>query len=531
MPQSAALIIGAGPAGLTAAYELLQQSQIKPIVFEMTGDIGGIAKTVNHNGNRIDIGGHRFFSKSDRVMEWWLKMLPLQALPEGYAVGIKMPRPTSDAPAPEPDKTDRVMLVRNRLSRIFFLRRFFDYPLSLSLQTMANLGPVRIARIGSSLLRTRLMPRRQEKSLEDFFINRFGRELYLTFFKDYTEKVWGVPCNKISPEWGAQRIKGLSLTKAVLHAAKKVFSRPDASIAQKSTETSLIDRFLYPKLGPGQLWELVADLVRQRGAEIHFHHEVVRILHENGRITGIEARNRQTGEVRTFAGDYVLSTMPVQQLVQGIADVPAEVREVADGLTYRDFITVGLLLRKMKVRDDRKPPNPQTNGRAAGLIPDNWIYIQERDVRVGRLQIFNNWSPYMVKDPNTVWLGLEYFCQEGDDLWNKPDDEFGRFATAELAKIGMIDAADVLDSVVIRMPKTYPAYFGTYGRFNVVRDYLDKFENLFLVGRNGMHRYNNQDHSMLTAMTAVENIVAGVRTKDNIWSVNVEQEYHEEKKA
>ena len=538
MPAQTALIIGAGPPGLTAASELLDKTSIQPILFEASDHIGGIARTVNHHGNRIDIGGHRFFSKSDRVMEWWLRFMPLQGVDDtnGSAViSYQNKHRSIDATreGPDPEKTDRVMLVRNRLSRILFLRKFFDYPISLNLTTLTNLGPWRIVRIGTDLMRTRLFPIRHERSLEDFLINRFGRELYLTFFKDYTEKVWGVSCDKISPEWGAQRIKGLSLTKALLHAVGSLFKRKrDGGISQKSTETSLIERFLYPKLGPGQLWEYVAETVQQRGGEVHMQHEVVRILHEAGRVTGLEVRDHTTGATRQHTGDYIFSTMPVQDLLRSMGDgVPQEVREVSDGLMYRDFITVGLLLSKLKVRDNR--PNASTapeNARSSQApIPDNWIYIQERDVRVGRLQVFNNWSPYMVKDPNTVWLGLEYFCREGDDLWTMADDVFARFAADELAKIGMIDPRDVLDSVVIRMPKTYPAYFGTYDRFDTVRQYVDGFENLFLVGRNGMHRYNNQDHSMLTAMTAVENIVGDVRTKDNIWNVNVEQEYHEQK--
>jgi protoporphyrinogen oxidase len=524
MPNKTAVIIGAGPAGLTAAYELLQKTDIRPVIFEMSGDIGGIAKTVNYKGNRIDLGGHRFFSKSDRVMQWWQDLFPLQAAPARDQLaraadpaerrGMQLAEKGAD-----PEKTDHVMLIRNRLSRIFFLRKFFDYPISLNAKTIANLGLMRVARIGASIMRIKLRPLSQEKSLEDFLINRFGRELYLTFFKDYTEKVWGYPCNRISPEWGAQRIKGLSLTKAVIHAIKGLRKKKQ-SIDQKDVETSLIERFLYPKFGPGQLWEHVAELVKQRGGELHMGRKIVGLQHNGTRITGVVTSDGTREE--THPADYVFSTMPIRELVQSLgAGVPDEVRAVSDGLVYRDFITVGLLLKKLKVR----------HGENGELIPDNWIYIQERDVRVGRLQLFNNWSPYMVADPEKVWLGLEYFCNEGDDLWSMPDEQFKHFAAAELAKIDIINAEDVLDSVVIRMPKTYPAYFGTYDRFDTVRHYLDGFENMFLVGRNGMHRYNNQDHSMLTAMTAVENILAGRTDKANIWDVNTEAEYHEEKKG
>jgi len=415
------------------------------------------------------------------------------------------------------------MLVRPRVSRIFFQRQFFPYPISLSVGTLRKLGLAQTIRIGFSYLRVRVAPLREEKSLEDFFINRFGRELYLTFFKDYTEKVWGVPCNEIKPEWGAQRIKGVSMGKALWHAARSLFVSDD-SIAQKNAETSLIERFLYPKYGPGQMWQEVARLVRERGGEVHLHREVVRIHSEGKRVVGVDVRDTATGETSRLDGDAVFSTMPVRELVRAFdAAVPAEVARVAAGLAYRDFITVGLLLRKLKVRGEARPGMP------AGLVPDNWIYIQERDVKIGRLQIFNNWSPYMVRDPDTVWIGLEYFCNEGDELWSMDDAGFARFAAAELAHIGVIDAADVLDAVVIRVPKTYPAYTGTYEEFDCVRAWADQHPNLFLIGRNGMHRYNNQDHSMLTAMTAVENLRDGVAAKDNIWAVNTEDDYHEER--
>jgi protoporphyrinogen oxidase len=526
-----AIIIGAGPAGLTAAYEFLTRTDIKPIVLEATRATGGISQTINYKNNRIDIGGHRFFSKSDRVMNWWLNILPPEAVP-GSDGSVEVfyrnqSRPVAvPAEAPDPRKTDKVMLVRSRLSRIFYLRRFFSYPISLSAETIRNLGILRMTRIGASYLLARARPIKPERSLEDFFINRFGRELYLTFFKDYTEKVWGVPCDKINPDWGAQRVKGLSITTALLHAARRALKPADASMSQKGVETSLIERFLYPKYGPGQMWEEVSRRVLERGGEIHHQRRIVGLHREDNRIVSVNVRNEDTGEVEALRGDYFLSTMPVQELVRYFdrdAPVPGEVKRVSDGLMYRDFMTVGLLLSKLKVR------NP---GGEPGLIKDNWIYIQERDVKIGRLQIFNNWSEFMIDDPrNTVWLGLEYFCNEGDALWSKSDDDFKAFAIEELARIGIIDAADVLDGVVIRMPKTYPSYTGSYDEFPVVQRYVDQFENLFLIGRNGMHRYNNQDHSMLTAMVTVENIMNNVKTKDNIWSVNVEQEYHETKKV
>ncbi len=524
MDKKTAIIIGAGPAGLTAAFELLSKTDIKPVIYEMTSDIGGISKTVNFKGNRIDIGGHRFFSKSDAVMQWWQNILPPQGAPARDDIILKRRLNLSQAlQAADPEKTDKVMLIRGRVSRIFFLRSFFDYPISLKIATFKNLGLIRTMRAGFSYIWSALFPIKNEASLEDFFINRFGRELYETFFKDYTEKVWGVPCREIQPDWGAQRVKGLSITKAIFHAVKSALSK-DTSIHQKNTETSLIEQFMYPKLGPGQLWEEVAARIKEKGGEIYLNTKVVGIDTSDGKVRGVKVLGRETKEVTAVTADYLFSTMPIKELIQGMnPSPPQEVKEVADGLIYRDFITVGLLLKKLKIKNETREKTIKN------IVPDNWIYIQERDVRLGRLQIFNNWSPYMVKDPDNVWIGLEYFCNEGDWLWSKSDEEFARFAIDELAKIDIIEKGDVLDHVVIRMPKTYPAYFGTYERFPVVREYVDGYENLFLIGRNGMHKYNNADHSMLTAMTAVENIMKGYVSKENVWQINTEEEYHESK--
>ena len=524
MRQKTAIVVGAGPAGLTAAHELLRKTNITPIVYEATRHIGGISRTARYKGNRIDIGGHRFFSRSERVMKWWQDILPIQGAPARDDRLLARDVPLSpDADAPDPEKTDRVMLVRGRLSRILFLHHFFDYPISLNLNTLKNLGVVRLVKMAMGYIKSRVVPIKDERSLEDFFINRFGAELYRTFFRDYTEKVWGVPCNRIPPEWGAQRIKSLSVGKAVVHALKRIVSR-DGSLSQKNTETSLIGQFLYPKFGPGQLWEEVARQVCDQGGRIHLRHRITGVEHHDGKIVAVKVRNVDTGETACVAADYVFSTMPVRDLVASFnGATPGKVREVAQGLVYRDFITVGLLLDRLKIS------NGSGTATVNNIVPDNWIYIQESDVKLGRLQVFNNWSPYMVRDPDTVWLGLEYFCNEGDELWRKPEAEMARFAIDELDRIDIIDRRDVLDHVVIHVPKAYPAYFGSYDRFDVVREFADQFENLFLIGRNGMHRYNNQDHSMLTGMVAVENIVNGVRGKDNIWSVNVDDSYHEEK--
>ncbi len=519
--QKTAVIIGAGPAGLTAAYELLTRSDVKPIVLEKSSYMGGISRTVNYKGNRIDIGGHRFFSKSDRVMDWWLQHMP-PADPSAAGQTIAYQNRQREVPAAAtPANADAVMLLRERKSRIYFLRKFFEYPITLSAQTLRNLGLVRTIKIGFSYLWTALFPPRHVDNLEQFFISRFGNELYLTFFKSYTEKVWGVPCHEISAEWGAQRIKGLSITKTVMHMLKKTFSRA-RDIRQKDTETSLIEQFLYPKLGPGQLWEVVAEKIKALGGEIITEFDVDKLHADGNRLVSLSGRDK-AGNRRDFAGDYFFSTMPVQELINSLdAPVPVDVREVSDGLQYRDFITVGLLLNRLTVVDK---DNPKT------LIKDNWIYIQEPDVTAGRLQIFNNWSPYLVRDPNTVWIGVEYFCYETDAMWKLSDADMAALAKQELERIGIIRQSDVLDSTVIRVPKTYPAYFGTYTRFDEIRAFVDRFENLFLVGRNGMHKYNNQDHSMLTAMTSVDNIIAGRTDKSNIWAVNTEMEYHEEKEG
>jgi protoporphyrinogen oxidase len=502
MPPQTAIIIGAGPAGLTAAYELLTRAGVRPVVLERSTYMGGISRTINYKGNRMDIGGHRFFSKSDRVMDWWLQQLPVEQHSEA-------------------DRHDDIMLVRSRKSRIYFLRKFFNYPIQLSADTLRNLGAVRTMRIGLSYLCASLFPTSNPQNLEEFFINRFGRELYLTFFKSYTEKVWGVPCDQISAEWGAQRIKGLSIRKAIAHFLRQNRNGNNHDVAQKGTETSLIEQFLYPKHGPGQMWEHVAQKVKDLGGEIITDFDVTGVEVEGDRVIAVNGTDAG-GQQRRFAGDLFFSTTSVQELVRGLqADVPANVREVAEGLQYRDFLTVGLLLNKLKVREP--------GDKFGKLISDNWIYVQEPDVLVGRLQIFNNWSPYLVADSTKVWLGAEYFCYESDELWRKPDEELARLAIEELVRIEIIEANDAVDFTVARMPKTYPAYFGAYSRFEEVRRYLDGFGNLFLIGRNGMHKYNNQDHSMLTAMTAVDNIISGRIDKENIWAVNTEAEYHEAK--
>lgn len=522
MSKKTAIIIGAGPAGLTAAYELLTRTDIQPIVLECSPThVGGISKTVEYKGNRIDIGGHRFFSKSDRVMQWWLSMLPLQHMDDA-SLTIQYQQKTTDVSTPaitvDPTTTDRVMLVRSRLSRIFFNKQFFPYPITLSWDTVSKLGLWRMVKIGATYLRRRLFPIKPERNLEEFFLNRFGDELYKTFFRSYTEKVWGLPCREISPEWGAQRIKGLSITKVLLHYVKSLLPKR-ASLTQKDTETSLIERFFYPKLGPGLMWETVADLVREKGGDIRLGERVIRLDVDGARITSVTTK-KEDGSEQTYTADYVFSTMPIRELIAALAtDVPSDPKRIAEGLQYRDFMTVGLLVKRLALE----------SAKDGSSIPDNWIYIHDPDVQVGRLQVFNNWSEYLVRDPETVWVGMEYFCNETDPLWNMSDADLFALGARELVSIGLVRDGHVLDGTVLREKKAYPAYFGTYNEFDVLRAYLESFENLYPLGRNGMHRYNNQDHSMLTAMTVVDLILAGAQDKSALWSVNTEQEYHEHK--
>lgn len=519
MPSKTAIIIGAGPAGLTAAYTLLTETDIKPVILEESAFIGGISRTAVYKDNRIDIGGHRFFSKSDRVNALWKELLPVQGAPslDDKLLGREKPL---DVGGPNPEKTDRVMLVRHRVSRILFLRKFFDYPISLKAQTFINMGLIRTMTAGLGYMAA-IIKKRPENSLEDFYINRFGRPLYRMFFENYTQKVWGVHPSQMSPDWGAQRVKGLSLLKAVLSVFTKLWRKDPAQ-----QETSLIEQFWYPKKGPGQLWEEMARRVEEMGAEIHLNTKVVGLESDSGMVKAVRVSDGTDGTMKLTA-DYFFSSMPVKDLVTAMGpSVPADVQDVAQGLPYRDFITVGLLLNKLKLKNSTKIKTLNN------IVPDCWIYIQERDVKIGRLQVFNNWSPYMVRDPeNTVWVGLEYFSSEGDEMWRMEADEFIRFAIDELVKIEVISAEDVLDSTHIRVKKAYPAYFGTYGRFDTVREYLDEIQNLYCIGRNGQHRYNNMDHSMLTAIEAVELVKSGSADRTDLWNVNAEEAYHETRKT
>ena len=521
-----AIIIGAGPAGLTAAYRLLKETDIHPVILEESKYIGGISRTAQYKGNRMDLGGHRFFSKNQQVNELWKEVMPPQGAPAKDDILLGREVVIAEG-GPDPEKTDRVSLTRNRVSRIFFLRKFFDYPISMKPETFINMGLWRTIKAGFGYLYSCII-KRKENSLEDFYINRFGKPLYSMFFEDYTEKLWGVHPSNIAPDWGSQRVKELSLGKVILEFFAKLFNPK-----HQTSSTSLIEQFLYPKLGPGQLWEKMADDIRQMGGEIILNTKATRILQENGKISGVEftktisteedSMEQLTDEKTIYTGDYYFSTMPVKDLVIAMGqDAPENVRDIAKELPYRDFITVGLLVNKLLIKNLTKLKTVNN------IVPDCWIYIQERDVKIGRLQVFNNWSPYLpANNEETVWVGLEYFCTEGDDMWNMPKDDFIKFAISELVKIDIVAQEDVLDATHIRVKKAYPAYFGTYKEFDKVQTYLSSFENLFCIGRNGQHRYNNMDHSMLTAIEAVNAIKVGSTDKTLIWNVNTEKEYHE----
>ncbi len=517
------VIIGAGPAGLTAAYELAKQGKdLEIIVLEEDVVVGGISRTVRAGGNRMDIGGHRFFSKDERIMKWWTDMLPLQGH-KSYDDKVLHRKALLVEGGPNPEKTDRVMLQRNRVSRIFFKGKFFDYPVKMNANTIKNMGLVTTGQAGFSYLAA-AAKKKPETSLENFYINRFGRKLYSMFFEGYTEKLWGRHPRDISADWGSQRVKGLSI-RAIL---ADIFGKMKPGKKNRKVETSLIESFYYPKFGPGQLWETVAFEAEKMGVKLVFGAKVTGLMTESngkkGRITGV--RYEKDGQEMELSADEVISSMPVKDLVAGMDDVPSAMGSIASGLPYRDFVTVGLLVPKLKIKNETKIPT------LGNVVPDCWIYVQNTDVKLGRIQIFNNWSPYMVEKPaDTVWMGLEYFCAEGDDFWNMKDEVRKNRAVRELISMGVLAKdTEILYSHTEKVKKAYPAYFDTYKDMDKLIAWLNRYENLYCVGRNGQHRYNNMDHSMATALEAVDAILTGNADKTALWNVNTEKEYHEEKK-
>ena len=516
------IVIGAGPAGLTAAYELLTKGKdVEVIVLEESNCLGGISKTVNYKGNRMDMGGHRFFSKDERVNAWWENMLPMQGYPSKDDIMLK--RECSLNPnGPNPEINDEVMLKRRRVSRIFFSGKFYDYPISLKLQTFTNMGLINTIKCGFSYIGS-MIHKRPENNLENFYINRFGKKLYSMFFEYYTENLWGRHPREIDASWGAQRTKGLSITAIIKDVFGKIFKKKNRKV-----ETSLIEEFKYPKLGPGELWEVTAKKVQNLGGNIIMNAEVVGIIKENNSdheiIKGVEYI--KDGKREKLFGDYIISSMPMKDLIVGMNDVPEDITRIASGLPYRDYMTLGVLVSKLALKNETKLTT------VGNIVPDCWVYVQDRNVKLGRFQIYNNWSPYMVADlENTVWIGLEYFVNEGDAYWNMPEEKFASVGIEEMVKIGIIDSKnDVLDYHMEKVKKAYPAYFDTYAEIDKLVDYINTIPNLFCVGRNGQHRYNNLDHSMVTSFEAVKDILNGITDKNNVWNVNTEKEYHEEKK-
>lgn len=511
------LIIGAGPAGLTAAYELLKTGEYDVTVLERSQEIGGISKTVRYRDNRMDIGGHRFFSKDDRVMQWWADMMPLQGAPAMDDRLLNREVPLAEG-GPDPEKEDRVMLTRNRVSRIYYQHHFFDYPISLKWETLKTMGFATTMQVGFSYLAA-CIHKRPNDNLENFYINSFGKKLYSMFFEGYTEKLWGRHPREIDASWGKQRTKELSIMGILRDMLSKVFMSKERR--QQQVQTSLIEEFRYPKFGPGQLWETTAQEIEKLGGRIVKGCQVLGAKTESGKVVSLRVRDGE-GE-RDMEGDVFFSSMPIKDLIAGMNDVPADVQEIAAGLPYRDFVTVGLLVDRLNLKNETKL---KTLG---NIVPDCWIYVQDTDVKLGRIQIFNNWSPYLVKDPeHTVWIGLEYFCNEGDPFWSASEEETVHQAVSELIRMGVLeDETHVLDSHREQVQKAYPAYFDTYDDIGRVIEYLDSFDNLYCVGRNGQHRYNNMDHSMATSFEAVHALGAGIRDRSAIWSVNTEQSYHE----
>jgi protoporphyrinogen oxidase len=465
-PTPGVVVIGGGPAGLAAARELTRMGA-SPLLVEKSGRLGGLARTDNHRGFRFDIGGHRFFTKSRTVERIWRETLG-------------------------PD-----LLQRKRLSRIYYNGKYFNYPL-LPWNVLRGLGTYQSSRLVLSHLKWQVSPYTREDTFEQWVTNRFGRRLFLTFFKAYTEKVWGVPCSELKAEWAAQRIKDLSFRTAV----RSMFVRPGNAIR------TLIDRFEYPRLGPGMMWDAVGNDVARRGGDVRLDSDAVVIRRDGLRIIGVDLA--RAGERTYVPVSQLISSMPVTELVARFEPAaPETVRRAAARLTHRDFLTVCLILDRPR------------------LFPDNWIYVHDPDVRVGRIQNFKNWSPEMVPDQRKTSLGLEYFCTEGDDLWSAPDSSLLDLASGELERIGLALRSDVEDGYVIRAPKAYPIYDSRYREaLDTVRGFLEQLENLQTIGRNGLHRYDNQDHAMLTGILAARNVFAGEH--NDVWKVNADQEYHEE---
>lgn len=509
------VIIGAGPAGLTTAYKLLTCGEdVQVVVVEQEAQCGGISKTVDYKGNKIDLGGHRFFTKNEEVEKIWLELLPAQSVP--IDTTIEPLQEEAYTGTANPNTSDEVMLLRRRISRIYFNGKFFNYPITISWETLKNLGLWTSIKCGVGYFKVKLF-RKDESSLEGFYINRFGKPLYELFFKGYTTKLWGVSPAELDSSWGAQRVKELSLLGVL-----KDFLLKKVKKNYETSSTSLIEKFYYPKFGPGQLWEKMSKRIEECGGRILYNTKCTEIVDEDGKIKGITIQ-KEDGSIEQLSCDWLVSSAPIKDLVGFFNEVPHLEGKIATQLPYRDFITVGILLDELSVKNTTQYKT--TND----LPPDCWIYVQDDTVKVGRIQLFNNWSPFLPKDSqNTVWLGMEYFCFENDEFWGMPDDAIFRCAISELQKMELVDSTDVLDYVVLRQKKAYPAYYGAYQQFDRVKEFLQSYQNLICVGRNGQHRYNNMDHSMLTGMLAAEQILTENEGK-SVWDVNTEQTYCEDR--
>lgn len=503
------VIIGAGPAGLTAAYELAKSQKYSICILEAGLSVGGISRTVRHEGNLIDIGGHRFFSNSKKVLDWWLQFLPIVDTTGHLEIGYHHQSQSLDQVILE--KSQEAMLVRSRKSRIYFKKHLIDYPLKLNLSLLKSLGLGSSLRIMLGILRSRLFPKKEVKNLEEFFINNFGKELYEVFFKEYTEKVWGKPCTELSADWGKQRIKSLKIRDIVLHSALN-WVMPQSKF--KPQARTLIEKFLYPSKGPGMLWEKVAEECQKMGVTL-IKGANVKGLNFHGDLVKSVSFSCQENLSQEMECDAVFSTMPINDLIKSMqTDIPSAVMSVSQSLEYRDFIIVGLELRELKLLPEK----------GKKMVEDNWLYIQDKGVKVGRLQLFNNWSPFMTANDH-AWIGAEYFCKKGDDVWSLTDEALVDFALSELESIGILSKDEFVSGKVVRCPKAYPSYTGSYSQIHLIQEFLERKPNLFLMGRNGLHKYNNQDHSMLTAFKAVELFEKNHSSKIEIWAIHSDDEY------
>ncbi len=503
------VIIGAGPAGLSSAYNLLSKNKnFKIYIIDEEPEAGGISRTRYCDGNGTDIGPHRFFTKSDRVKKLWNELFSFQGAPAIDDILLNR-KVNNDSNGVDPEKEDRVFLKRKRFSRIYFNKKFFDYPIKLSSATFVSLGLKKSFLMGLSYLRACFF-KREEHNLEDFMINRFGKMLYETFFKDYTEKVWGLPPAEISKEWGEQRIKGISLRRVLLSA-----------IGKRSNEASMIDEYFYPKYGASQLWNEMLQKISDWGGVALFNSRVIGLKKAEDRIVSVTVKNIQTGELSEIKGDIFLSSMPIKDLLTEMNDVPQEVSDIAKNLEYRDFILVNFVSKEFNLKNNTNYPTVNN------IAPDSWIYLQDRDISAGRLDIMNSFSPYMIKNfKEDVVFNLEYFCSENDDFWNKDDKEILEFAISELEKHNIVKKQALMHSEVIRIKKAYPSYFGSYNKFDILKNYINSIENLLCIGRNGQHKYNNMDHSILSGSVAA-NVIFGESNKQSLWDVNTEQKFHE----